>query len=107
MDIPDMLDEDDEVEAKAVPDARARPPTIRPARAIPAFRVPSFLSRFVPIMKLPPRRLDTPPWWVRLNETPGLPRLRLGPARQNVARESRSVVTIGGKSRYGKLVAPP
>ena len=50
MAIPDMLDEDDEVEANAVPDASARPPTSRPVRAIPAFRVPSILSRFVPIM---------------------------------------------------------
>jgi hypothetical protein len=43
--IPDMPDEDDEVEAKAVPDARARPAASRPARPIPAFRVPSILSR--------------------------------------------------------------
>ena len=59
--MPDMLDEDDEVEANAVPDARARPPTSRPVRASPAFRVPSILSRFVPIMKLPPGKTGHTP----------------------------------------------
>jgi hypothetical protein len=48
--IPDMLDDDDEADAKAVPDASARPAASRPTRPIPAFRVPSILSRFVPIM---------------------------------------------------------
>jgi hypothetical protein len=59
--IPDIPDEDEEVDAKAVPDARARPAVSKPTRPIPAFRVPSILSRFVPIMKLPPGKTGHTP----------------------------------------------
>src|ERR1700733_8580603 len=79
MDLPDMLDADDEVEANAVPDARASPPASRPVRAIPAFRVPSFLKRFVPIMKLPPGKTGHTPVVCPLMRLRDPPAGRIGP----------------------------
>ena len=84
-DIPDMLDADDEAEAKAVPEARARPPSSRPAKATPAVRVPSIRSRFVPIMASS-KEDRTRPRGGSVERDSGPPVWRIGPGDQKVVK---------------------